>query len=89
MTFFFSDGKSFLRHKITIQTKRIGISVKNIYKIEVNFCIAMMEKAEEVVSRDEGKLWHRILGHHHHGALNILQQISTGLPKGTQRMYYG
>ena len=43
----------------------------------------MAGKAEGVVSRDEGELWHRILGHLHHGALKILQQISTGLPRGT------
>ena len=43
----------------------------------------MMGKVEEVVSWDEGELWHRRLGHLHHGALKILQQISTGLPKGT------
>ena len=36
-----------------------------------------------MVIRDEGKLWHRILGHLHHGALKILQQISIGIPKGT------
>ena len=35
------------------------------------------------MSRDDGKLWHRRLGHLHHGALKILQQISIGLPKGT------
>ena len=43
----------------------------------------MMGKTEEVVSRDEGELGHRRLGHLHHGALKILQQISTGIPKGT------
>ena len=43
----------------------------------------MAGKAEGVVSRDDGELWHRRLGHLHHGALKILQQISTGLPKGT------
>ena len=35
-----------------------------------------------VQSQDVGKLWHRKLGHLHHGALKIMQQISTGLPKG-------
>ena len=40
-------------------------------------------KAEGVVSRDDGELWHQRLGHLHHGALKILQQISTGIPKGT------
>ena len=41
----------------------------------------MAGKAEGVVRRDDGELWHKILGHLHHGALKILQQISTGLPK--------
>ena len=80
---FFSEGKAFLRHKTMGQTKKIVIRVKNLYKLEVDGCAAMVGKAEEVVSRDEGELWHKRLGHLHHGALKILQQISTGLPKGT------
>ena len=79
----FSDGKAFLRHKTTGQAKRIGIRVKNLYKLAVDGCAAMMGKAEKVVSQDEGKLWHRRLGHLHHGALNIFHHISTRLPKGT------
>ena len=63
------------------QTNRIGIQVKNIYKMEVDGRTTMVGQEEEVVSRDEGKLWHRILGHLHHGTLNILQQISTGVPR--------
>jgi hypothetical protein len=43
----------------------------------------MMGKTKKVVSQDEGELWHRRLGHLHHGALKIMQQISTGLPMGT------
>ena len=81
----FSEGKAFLRHKTMGQTKNIGVQIKNLYKLEVDGCDTMVGKAEEVVSRDEGELWHRILGHLHHGALKILQQISTKLPKGTDR----
>ena len=66
------DEKAFLLHKTMGQTKRIGIRVKNIYKLEVDGCAAMMGKAEEVVSQDEGELWHRSLGHLHHGTLKIL-----------------
>jgi hypothetical protein len=55
----FSDGKAFLRHKTTGQVKKIGIRVKNLYKLEVDGCATMMGKAEKVVSRDEGELWHR------------------------------
>ena len=42
-----------------------------------------MRKADKVVSRDEGELWHKRLGHLHHGALKVMQHISMGLPKGT------
>ena len=79
----FSDGKYFLRHKTMGQAKRRGIQVNNLYKMEVDGCALMVGKAQEVVSQDEGKLWHRRLGHLHHGALKIFQQISTGIPNGT------
>ena len=78
----FSKGKAFLRHIATGQTKRIGIQVKNIYKLEVDDCATLSTKVELVQSQDIGELWHRQLGHLHHGALKIMQQISIGLPKG-------
>jgi hypothetical protein len=79
----FSGGKSYLRHKETGQVKKIGIRVKNLYMLEVDGYGAMVGKEKKVVSQDEGELWHRRLGHLHHGALKIMQQISTGLPRGT------
>jgi hypothetical protein len=51
--------------------------------LQVDGCGAMIGKAETVVRWNEGELWHKILGHIYHGALNIMQQISTGLPRGT------
>jgi hypothetical protein len=51
--------------------------------LQVDGCGAMIGKAETVVSRDEGELWHMRLSHLHHGALKIMQQISTGLPRAT------
>eukprot|EP00253_Pinus_taeda_P022012 PITA_22012 len=78
----FSKGKAFLRHISTGQTKRIGIRVKNLYKPEVDDYAALSSKVELVQNQDVGELWHIRLGHLHHGALKIMQQISTGLPKG-------
>jgi len=78
----FSKGKVFLRYIATGQTKRIGIRVNNLYKIRVDDCVAFSSKAELVQSQDIGDLWHRLLGHMHHGALKIMQQISTGISKG-------
>ena len=43
----FSDGKVFMRHKTIGQSKRIGIRVKNIYKLEVEGCAKMMGKEEK------------------------------------------
>eukprot|EP00253_Pinus_taeda_P021600 PITA_21600 len=79
----FSEGKAFLRSKTTGETRKIGVQVRNLYQLHVEGCAAMAGKAEGLVSRDDGELWHRRLGHLHHGALKILQQITTGLPKGT------
>ena len=56
--------------------------MKNIDKLEVDDRAALSSKAELVQSQDIGKLWHRRLGHLHHGALKIMLQISIGLPKG-------
>ena len=50
----FNEGKSFLKHKIIGQAKKIGICVKNLYKLEVYGCATLMGKAEKVVSQDEG-----------------------------------
>ena len=69
----FSEGKVFLRHKVTRQVKNIGVRVKNIYKIDVNGCTTLSSKAGKVVSRDTGELWHRILGHLHHKILRIMK----------------
>eukprot|EP00253_Pinus_taeda_P006383 PITA_06383 len=56
----FSKGKVLLRHIAMGQTKRIGIRVKNLYKLEVDDCVALSMKVELVQSQDIGKLWHRI-----------------------------
>ena len=51
------------------KAKKIGIRVKNLYKLDVDGCTALMGKADKVVSQDEGDLSHKRLGHLHHGAL--------------------
>ena len=70
----FSKGKAFLRHIGTRQTKRIRIQVKNLYKLEVDDCATLTSKADLVQSQDVGELWHRRLGHLHHGTLTIMQK---------------
>eukprot|EP00253_Pinus_taeda_P025348 PITA_25348 len=69
--------------KTTSETRKIRVRVRNLYQLHVDGCAVMAGKAEGLVSRDDSELWHRRLGHLHHGSLKILQQITTGLPKGT------
>ena len=78
----FSEGKAFLQHKATGKSKKIGIFVKNLYKIDVYGCVALMGKAEKVVIPDEGEFFHKRLGHLHHRVLKVMQHISMILPKG-------
>jgi len=73
----FSKRKALLRHIAMGQTKRIKIRVKNLCKLEVDDCAALSSKEKLVQSQDIGKLWHKRLGHFHHGALKIMQQISA------------
>lgn len=56
--------------------------MKNLYKLDVEDCTAMSTKTEKVQSQDIGYLWHRILGHLHYRAFNIMQSIVAGLLKG-------
>ena len=46
--FVFSKGKVFRRHIATGHTKRIGIRVKNLYKLEVDDCATLSTKEELV-----------------------------------------
>eukprot|EP00253_Pinus_taeda_P015151 PITA_15151 len=50
---------------------------------KVEDCAILSSKAEVVHDQDIGELWHRRLSHLHHGALKIMQQISTGFPRCT------
>ena len=56
--------------------------MKSLYKLEVHDYAALNFKEKLMQSQDIGELWHRKLGHLDHGALKIMQQISTKLPKG-------
>ena len=64
------------------QAKRIGIQVKNIYKLEVDGCTAMMGKAENMVTRMRANYgtcnWAIFIM----GPSKVMQKISIGPPMG-------
>jgi len=56
--------------------------VKKLYKINVEDNGSISSKAEKVQSHNLSEICHIRLGHLHHGALNIMKQITTSLRKG-------
>ena len=79
----FSKGKAFFCHIASGKVKWIGVRVKNLYKLDVEDCVSLRTKEEKVQRQDIGELLHRRLGHFHHGALKIMPQLYTELPKCT------
>lgn len=73
----FRKGKAFLRHITIGQVKQNGVQVKNLYKLDVEDYATLSTKEEKVHRRDVNALWHRRLGHLHHGTLKIMHHIST------------
>jgi len=67
----FSEGKELLRHIAMGKVKQIGVRVKNIYKLDVEYFVALRTNEEKVQSRNVDEIWNRIFGHFHHGTLNI------------------
>ena len=53
----YRKGKGFLHHKAMGQVKKIWVRVKNLYKLDVEDCVALSKKAEKVQSRDNGDKW--------------------------------
>jgi len=43
----FRKGKAFLRHISTRQVKHIRVHVKNLYKLDVEYCVALSTKVEK------------------------------------------
>lgn len=76
----FNRGKAYLKHLAFGSMKQIGVRMKNLYRLQVETCATLSNKAYGEQSKDVGELWHMCMGDLHHGALKILRQISTGLP---------
>eukprot|EP00253_Pinus_taeda_P024256 PITA_24256 len=76
----FSRAKAYLNYLASRSMKQICVRMKNLYRLQVETCIALSSKPVGGQRRDVGELWHMHMGHLHHGALKILQQIATGLP---------
>ena len=55
------------------QVRQIKVHVKNMYKLDVEECVALRSKVEKVQSRNVDELCHMRLRYLHHGTLKIMQ----------------
>ena len=72
--------------------KVIGIWRGRLYRFcfqSVGALVSSVEDTTQTTSdnRDLCELWHRRMAHLHHGALSILKQITTGVPKFNTEHY--
>ena len=51
-----NKGKVFLGHISMGQVRQFGFRVKKLYKLDVEYCVALSTNAEKVQSRDVGEL---------------------------------
>ena len=57
----------------------LGVRKDKLYKLQFEPTCALVSSSKS--GRDLGELWHRRMAHLHHGALKVLREAVTGLPK--------
>ncbi|XP_057825172.1 uncharacterized protein LOC131037144 [Cryptomeria japonica] len=72
----FEEGKVYIHPKKSKVAKVIGVEHGSLFRLQ-------FEPAHALMSNSKGlrELWHGRMAHLHHGALNVLKEIVTGLPK--------
>lgn len=63
-----------LKHKDWRSPITIGVRSGRLYKLRMDILKALVSSSNP---RDQGELWHRRMGHIHHGALRLLCEIVT------------
>lgn len=58
--------------------KQIGVRIKKIHKLWFYTLKATINNNN---NEDVEELWHRRMGHIHHGTLGLFREIVTGVPK--------
>ena len=67
-----------IKHKDWKSPVAIGVRSGRLYRLQFDTPKALMSNSNP---RDLGELWHRRMGHIHHGALRLLRETVTGVPE--------
>lgn len=68
----------YLKHKDWKKVKQIGVRSDNLYILQFETPKALVSSNS---NREIGELWHRQMGHIHHGALKLLRETVIGIPE--------
>jgi hypothetical protein len=71
----FHGGRVYIQPKESKMAKVIGVKGEKLYCLQFEIARALVSSTCYMV-----ELWHRRMAHLHHGTLNVLNEIVTGLP---------
>ena len=75
---YFIGKKVYVKRLSWKKKAQIGVRSNRLYKLQLESPIALIRSSEE---KDLNELWHRKMGHLHHGAIRMLRRTITGVPK--------
>lgn len=73
---YFIGVKVYIKHPSWKKKAQIGVRSNQLYKLQLESSMALIGSSGE---KDLNELWHRRMGHLHHGAPRILRGIVTGV----------
>ena len=74
---FFIKEKVYVKHPSWKKKVQIGIKSNRLCRLQLESAMALIGSNGD---KDLNELWHRRMGHFHHGALRILRKTVTGVP---------
>ena len=74
---FFIKEKVYVKHPSWKKKVQIGIRSNRLYRLQLESPMALIGSNGD---KDLNELWHRIMGHLHHGALRIIKKTIIGVP---------
>lgn len=70
----------FFKHSRWKNVRQIEVRSNRLYRLQIDSPMALIGSGDS--SRKElNELWHKRMGHLHHGALDMLRETVTGVPK--------
>ena len=75
---YFIKEKVYVKHPSWKKKVQIGIKSNRLYKLQLESPMALVGSHGD---KDLNELWHKRMGHLHHGALRILRSTVIGVPE--------